>query len=135
MWESYMYAANHREGLSFDSVNPVAMLGDVLAFLGVHSPRETSVQELEYSKCDTIGELWATGKSTWRTTVGTCNLPKKVLQQKLLLGISSRIPCAFMEEDRFRNWPGIEQVERSAEGNLIAVLTFPDDAYGGSLEA
>jgi hypothetical protein len=116
-WKSYQTDGNGE--LPSDSVNPSAMLGHVPAFLGIHLSEHPLQHHLE-----TNDDLWITGNATWRTTTGECDLPKKVLSQRLLLGVSSRASCSFTEDNRFRDWPGIENVENSAKGNYIAILTL-----------
>jgi hypothetical protein len=80
--------------------------------------------KLEYTEHDNIREVWISGSSEWRTTNGRCDLPKKIIQHRLLLGISSPSSLSFVADDRFQNWPGAENVDGPVKGNFIAVLTL-----------
>ena len=120
-WETYSRLTDGNELLPYDCVRLRAVLGHVPAFLGVNLPDHPLLHNLEHIDCETTEELWITGKSNWRTTIGDCNLPEKVLSSKLLLGLSSGTLCCFTEENRFRDWPGVENIEKPVKGNCIAV--------------
>src|SRR5271170_3055361 len=123
-WASYGQTPDGNEELPSDSVDLPAVLGHVPAFLGINRSKDPLQHKLERIDYGSTEELWVTGKSTWRTTIGDCSLPKKIISHKLLLGVSSRIPCCFTEENRFRDWPGVENLEQPVKGNCIAILAF-----------
>jgi hypothetical protein len=124
IWASYGQTPDGNKELPSDSVDLPAVLGHVPAFLGINRSKVPLQHKLERIDCGSTEQLWVTGKSMWRTTIGDCSLPKKVISHKLLLGVSSRIPCCFTEENRFRDWPGVENLEQPVKGNCIAILAF-----------
>ncbi|EXJ72776.1 uncharacterized protein A1O5_03923 [Cladophialophora psammophila CBS 110553] len=117
-WSSYLSFPSETHLLAADCVNLPGMLGHVPAF------PDLSQVKLEHIEYDNIMELWATGSSVWKTTKGECDLQDKIVQHRLLLGISSPASLLFTADDRFRNWPGAENIDQPAKGNCIAILTL-----------
>src|ERR1700753_505310 len=105
-WSSYLSFPNKTHPLAADCVNLQGMLGRVPAFLDFRKNPDLSQVKLEHIEYDNIMELWVTGSSVWKTTKGECDLQDKVVQQHLLLGISSPASLSFTADDRLRNWPG-----------------------------
>ena len=67
--------------------------------------------------------LRISGISTWRTSLGECNLLPKTLCHELLYGVNNSVACAFAEHSRFTDWPGIQEGDGQAtEGNHLAIL-------------
>lgn len=123
IWSSYV-ASNGTDLLPADCVNLPGMLGHVPAFLNLRHESDSSKVIFEETEYDNIRQLWASGSSVWRTTNGRCGLQKKIIQHRLLLGISFPSSLSFTADDRFRDWPGAENIDQPRRGNCIAILTL-----------
>jgi len=66
--------------------------------------------------------LQISGTSTWRTSLGECNLPSKTLTHELLCGVLKPVRCSFAEHSRFMNWPNVQGEGSPTEGNHLAIL-------------
>jgi Heterokaryon incompatibility protein (HET) len=124
IWSSYSKAAEAKEGLLTHCIDVQAMLSRVPAYLANQSSGSPFRCKFEHTQHESTKELWLWGKSTWRTTNGRCNLPKKIMSQKILLGVPSCTPCDFVENHRFQDWPGVKTMEKPVKGNCIALLTL-----------
>jgi hypothetical protein len=109
---SYAEATGDNGELVSECLNFKAVLDHIPAFLNSRSPGDPLKCKLKHSEYEASRKLWVTGKSTWRTKNDQCNLSRKILSQKLLLGVSSITPCYSTEENRFLDWPGVEITER-----------------------
>lgn len=136
IWASYTNEANSAIGLPLECVQLQNILGRVPAF-----PTQTSIVngnatqlKLEHRISTTYtSKVRISGRSTWHTSTGKCNLSPRVLQHQLLLGTERATSCSFAEDSRFTNWPGVQNNQDEAtEGNYLAILAF---AWGYILSA
>ncbi len=124
-WSTYAISTDGTGRLPSDSVNLLGMLGHVPAYVDFRKEPVPSRVKLEPMEYDDIRELWVPGSSAWRTTNGQCDLQEKIISQRLLLGISSPATLSFTAaDDRFKNWPGVENIDQPVRGNCIAILTL-----------
>jgi hypothetical protein len=126
-WSSYAEEARENDELPFRCLDIRGMLGAVPAFLTSRTHEKLSPVQTEHEPSEhdeSSYDLFISGKSTWCTTEGNCNLQAKTMSHRLLLGVSSSTPCHFAEDCRFRHWPGIEKTEPAVQSNCIAVLAF-----------
>jgi hypothetical protein len=69
--------------------------------------------------------------STWRASLGECNLPPKTLCHELLCGVNNSVACAFAEHSRFTDWPGVQEGDGQAtEGNHLARMGVAGEMIG-----
>jgi hypothetical protein len=70
------------------------------------------------------------GISTWRTSLGECDLPPKMISHELLYGVFNSVGCSFAECSRFMDWPGVQEGDgqtteregQTIEGNHLTIL-------------
>ncbi|KAK5445374.1 hypothetical protein LTS15_010155 [Exophiala xenobiotica] len=111
-WSSYATSTDGTDRLPSDCVNLRGVLGHVPAFLDFRKESDPSRVKLEHIEYDDIRELWVAGSATWRTTNGECDLQEKIISQRLLLGISSPATLSFTADERFKNWPGVGNLDQ-----------------------
>lgn len=120
LWSSYAVAATNPR-LPADCILLRNILGRVPTFPTSLLLANKKPSTLQYHHPPFGVQI--SGVSTWSTSQGECNLPPKTIHHKLLCGVHNSIECAFAENSRFTDWPGIEGVdEHSAEGNHLAIL-------------
>lgn len=68
--------------------------------------------------------LVVNGRSTWRTSKGSCDLQPRVLPKQLLLAVDSRLSVKLSEESPFSDWPGVQGLSSYDKGNYLAILYF-----------
>jgi hypothetical protein len=67
--------------------------------------------------------LQISGRSSWHTSHGECELPPKILHCDILCGVRSSTGCVLVEHCRFADWPGIQnEDEEERRGNHLAIL-------------
>jgi len=73
-----------------------------------------------------ISVLYVNGQSLWNVGGGDCDLDKKIMSHRLLLGVQSSVSCYFSGDSQFANWPGFNDYDetQSGGGNCLAILVF-----------
>ena len=70
------------------------------------------------------GSLVVNGRSTWRTSKGTCDLPPRVLPKQLILAVGSRLNVRLSEDSPLSVWPGVQGLSGYDKRNYLSVLFF-----------
>jgi hypothetical protein len=125
-WSFYANEANSDDFLQPGCIQLWNVLTRVPAFLanGVTNGHEISPFKLTH--CGSKGNdyaLYINGRSMWRISEGECDLKKKVIHDKLLLGFQRSIRFTYVDDFRFANWPGVQgERESPVKGNCLAIL-------------
>lgn len=122
LWSSYAVATTDPR-LPAECIKLRNILGRVPKFPKnpLLANNQSSTLQYRHSRFD----LRICGVSTWRTSLGNCNLPPKTVCHELLCGVHNSIGCAFAEHSRFTNWPGVQEVDgQLIEGNHLAILAL-----------
>ncbi|KAL9632748.1 MAG: hypothetical protein Q9204_003664 [Flavoplaca sp. TL-2023a] len=120
LWSSYVAATTDLR-LPAECMQLQRLLGKVPAFptRSVEAHNKLSTLRYHHSR---LG-LRISGTSTWRTSLGECDLPPKTLCQELLYGFHDSVGCSFAEQSHFMDWPGVQEGDRQkTEGNHLAIL-------------
>jgi hypothetical protein len=120
LWSSYAVATTDPR-LPAECIQLRNLLGRVRTFptSSLLANKKSSILQYHHSRFG----LRISGISTWRTSLGECNLPPKTVCHELLCGVHNSIGCTFAEHSRFTDWPGIQEVDgHTAEGNHLAIL-------------
>lgn len=125
LWSSYAAAITDIR-LPAECIQLRELLGRVPAFPTSSFQTSDKLSTLRYDHPPF--SLRISGKSTWRTSLGECNLPSKLLQHELLCGVYHSVGCSFAENSHFIDWPGIQEAdgqktegeEKKSEGNHLA---------------
>ena len=121
-WSSYAERVSNKHQLPPACVQLESILGGVPAYLA-HRIADPSRLKLQHQK--ERGEVFLSGRSTWRTSEIDCGLGRKHLSLRLLHGIKSSTRCDFDKDSCFRHWPGIlDGIEHAEDTNYLAVLAF-----------
>ena len=114
------------DALKPESVQLRNVLGPVPSYLAyrLSSPRSIDLKLEHKLAKDNIHELFASGTSQWRTCTNDNDTGVKTIHYHLLRGIQTSTPCCFSTDQRFLEWPGIQNHEDQQKGNYIAVLAF-----------
>lgn len=126
-WSSYLSTESENSLLPRQAINlePLVsqtppFLGDSVASFGDAIP--FSCEEKHSTRGKT--SLFVNGRSTWRTSKGTCELPPRALPKQLLLAVSSRSSVRLSEDSPFSNWPGVQGLSGYDQGNYLSILYF-----------
>jgi hypothetical protein len=104
LWSSYAAATTDLR-LPAECIQLRKLLGRVPAFPTSSLQAHNKLFTLRYHH-SRFG-LRISGTSTWRTSLGECNLPPKILCHKLLCGVYNSVGCSFAEQSHFMDWPGV----------------------------
>jgi hypothetical protein len=128
IWSSYSKETSLQNGLQPCHVNLRNILGRVPAFLANGFTQHTGSPQLRLEHRglnNSNSELLISGRSTWRTSKGDCNLEDKIISHQLLLGVQYSTPCYFANDSRFANWPRLRGERGSfLGGNYLAIMAF-----------
>ncbi|KAJ5544130.1 hypothetical protein N7494_005409 [Penicillium frequentans] len=64
------------------------------------------------------------GRSTWRTSDGSCDSNPMVMPKQLLLAVGGRLDVRLSEDSPFSGWPGVQGLPSYDQGNFLSVLYF-----------
>jgi hypothetical protein len=70
------------------------------------------------------GSLVISGRSTWRTSDGSCDSESLVIPKQLLLAVRGRLDVRLSEDSPFSDWPGVQVLQSYDQGNYLSVLYF-----------
>ncbi len=106
LWSSYAAVTTNLR-FPVECIQLRNVLGSVPAFPTslLQANKKLSTPRYHHSR---LG-LRISGISTWRTSLGECNLPPKTLRHKLLCGVNNSVACVFSELSRFTDWPGVQE--------------------------
>ena len=133
LWSSYAAVTTNLR-LPAECIQLRNVLGRVPAF-----PTSPLQVNKKLSTPDTITHalgLRISGISTWRTSLGECNLPSKILCHELLTSVELiiRWPVHSKNILAFTDWPGVQEADGQAtEGNHLTILILAW-AYIGARE-
>jgi hypothetical protein len=119
LWSSYAVATTDPR-LPAECIQLRNLLGRVPTFptSSLLANKKSSTLQYHHSRFG----LRISGISTWRTSLGECNLPPKTMCHELLCGVRNSIGCTFTEHSRFTDWPSIQEVDgHTAEENHLAI--------------
>lgn len=120
LWSSYA-AKDTNLRLPAECVQLRSLLGRVPSFPSSSLQAHEKISTLRYHH-STLG-VRIGGTSTWRTSLGECNLPPKIISHELLCGVSNSMGFSFAEHSRFMDWPGVQEGdEQITEGNHLTIL-------------
>ncbi|KAJ5950475.1 uncharacterized protein N7479_008888 [Penicillium vulpinum] len=125
IWNSYLSAGNEQHQIPQKAISMRPLVSQTPPFLGdglasFDKPISFACEEKESPSRG----LLINGRSTWRTSKGTCDLPPKVLPRQLLLAIDSRLSVELSEDSPLSDWPGVQGLSGYDEGNYLSVLYF-----------
>ncbi|KAL8725872.1 MAG: hypothetical protein Q9181_006256 [Wetmoreana brouardii] len=120
LWSSYA-AETPDPRLPAECIQLRNILGRVPAFPTRTLEASGNPSTLRYTH--TSYGLLIKGASTWRTSLGDCDLPAKTLFRDLLCGGLHPTACTFQDTPRCTEWPGVNGLDgHPAKGNHLAIL-------------
>lgn len=126
IWTSYL-SARSDDDLPQQAINMKSLVSQTPSFLrdGLALHDEIISFSCE-EKESTRGKdsLLVNGRSTWRTSKGTCDLQPRALPKQLLLAASSRLSVKLSEDSPLADWPGVQGLFGYDGGNYLSVLYF-----------
>lgn len=108
-WISYLSARSDDRRLPHHSIDMKPLVSQTPSFLcDGFDPRDEKISFACEEKESTRGKdsLLVDGRSTWRTSKGTCDLQPRVLPKQLLLAVGSRLTVKLSEDSPLADWPG-----------------------------
>ena len=126
-WSSYLSARSDEEHLPQQAINMKPLVSQTPLYLGDGlAPYDEIISFSCEEKESTRGKdsLLVNGRSTWRTSKGTCDLQPRVLPKQLLLAASSRLSVKLSEDSPLADWPGVQGLFGYDGGNYLSVLYF-----------
>lgn len=69
-------------------------------------------------------DFFVKGYSKWKTSKGSCDLPHRILDHKLLLATQATLKVEFSDETAFTDWPNVETLDGYDQGNYISILVL-----------
>ncbi|KAL8706510.1 MAG: hypothetical protein Q9201_000442 [Fulgogasparrea decipioides] len=120
LWSSYA-AETTDPRLPTECIQLRNILGRVPAFTARTLEANGNSSTLQYTHMS--HGLLINGVSTWRTSLGECDLPTRTFSQTLLCGLLNSRSCTFAEKSRFTDWPGVQEIDKDTiKGNHLAIL-------------
>lgn len=126
-WSSYLNTENKNHLLPRPAINLKHLVSQAPPFLGDGVALfDEGITFACEEKQSTQGRntLVVNGRSTWRTSKGTCNLPPRILPKQLLLAVSGRLSVELSEDAPFSVWPGVQGLSGYDQRNYLSVLYF-----------
>lgn len=127
-WNSYLGARSDDEHLlPRQAINMKSLVSQTPSFLGDNlAPYDETISFACEERESTRGKdsLLVNGRSTWRTSKGTCDLEPRILPRQLLLAVGSRLNVELSEDSPLADWPGVQGLSGYDEGNYLSVLYF-----------
>lgn len=120
-WISYLSARSDDKRLPQHSIDMKPLVSQTPSFLSDGlDPRDEKISFACEEKESTCGKdsLLVDGRSTWRTSKGTCGLQPRVLPKQLLLAVGSRLTVKLSEDSPLADWPGVQGLSGYDEGNI-----------------
>jgi hypothetical protein len=120
LWSSHAAATTDLR-LPAECIQLRRLLGKVPAFptRSLEAHNKLSTLRYHHSRLD----LRISGTSTWRTSLGECDLPPKTMRHEILCGFRNSVGYSFAEQSHFMDWPGVQETDRQTiEGNHLAIL-------------
>ncbi|KAJ5929221.1 hypothetical protein N7454_007069 [Penicillium verhagenii] len=125
-WTSYLPTEN-KHLLLRQAINMRPLVNRTPPFLGdgIASSGETISFACEEKKsAQEKSSLVVNGRSAWRTSDGSCDLPPRVLPKQLLLAVGGRLNVELSEDSALSDWPGVQELSEYDKGNYLSVLYF-----------
>ncbi|KAJ5177195.1 uncharacterized protein N7482_003072 [Penicillium canariense] len=124
-WSSYLSAGSEDHLFPLQAIDLKSLVYQTPPFLGddLASSDEKILFACEEMQ-STQGSLLINGRSTWRTSKGTCDLQPRILPKQLLLAVGRRSRVRFSEDSPLSDWPGVQGLSGYDKGNYLSVLYF-----------
>lgn len=126
-WSSYLGAGSEDHLLPRQAIDLKPLVSQTPPFLGdslASFDQTISFACEEKQSTQGKGSLVVDGRSTWRTSKGTCDLQPRVLPKQLLLAVGSRLTVRLSEDSPLLDWPGVQGLSSYDKGNYLLVLYF-----------
>lgn len=124
-WSCYLGSGSKDQLLPRQAIDLKSLVRQTPPFLGdgLASSDETIAFACEEKQStQRRGSLVVNGRSTWRTSKGSCDLPPRVLPKQLLLAVDSRLSVKLSEDSPLSEWPGVQGLSTYDKGNYLSVL-------------
>jgi len=124
-WSSYLGTGSEGHLLPWHAIGLKPLVSQTPPFLGDGSPFDETISfECEAKQSKWEDSLVVNGRSTWRTSKGTCDLQPRVLPKQLLLAGGGRLSVRLSEDSALSDWPGVQGLQGYDKGNYLSVLYF-----------
>ncbi|KAJ5215018.1 hypothetical protein N7468_010697 [Penicillium chermesinum] len=122
-WTSYL---GEHPPFPREAINLESLVSQTPPFLGsgFASSEEISFACEEKESMQGKSSLVVHGRSTWRTSKGSCDLPPRVLPKQLLLATGNRPSVKLSQDSPFSDWPEVQGLSGYDRGNYLSALYF-----------
>ncbi|KAK6823827.1 hypothetical protein RU639_006509 [Aspergillus parasiticus] len=123
-WSSFRDAHDGRSTLPTHCIDLRNILGQTPGFLAANALPDglLSFDCVEEGEGPGPYDISAKGKSTWKTSNGTCDTKPRTIPKQLLLATQIPPQIEFSVNAPFATWPNIEGIYHGTEDNHIAAL-------------
>ncbi|KAE8330805.1 hypothetical protein BDV39DRAFT_190397 [Aspergillus sergii] len=120
-WSSFRDAHDGRSTLPTHCIDLRNILGQTPGFLAANALPDGLLSFGCFEEGEGSGpyDLFAKGKSTWKTSNGTCDTKPRTIPKQLLLATQIPAKIEFSVDAPFEAWPKIEDIYHETEANHI----------------
>lgn len=126
-WSCYVNIQSEDHLLPRHAIDLGPLISQTPPFLGgglACLDKTTSFACEEKPSTQSQGSLVINGRSTWRTSDGSCDTESIVIPKQLLLAVGGRLDVRLSDDSPFSDWPGVQGLPSYDQGNYLSVLFF-----------
>lgn len=124
IWSSYLVAGSENDPLPRHALDLKPLVSQTPPYLGDGLATFDKTVSFACEEKQSMQTLVVHGRSTWRTSKGSCDLPPRVLPKQLILAVGGRLDVVLSEYAPLSVWPGVQGLSGNDEGNYLSVLFF-----------